>query len=148
MPSIVPSYVYTLFASIIVGTLIITMCGLAVASIKSDAEEQKLSSIVEYVAAEGIKLAAHAPADNLTVTVSLDVPALIGNQRYWLQIQSDSAETWVEAGFGAVIISSEQRAQIPAVSTASGFYLSGSGAVYLTGYSDTEGFHLTLHGGN
>ncbi len=149
MPSIIPGYVYTLFASVIIGTLIITACGLTVANVKREAEEQQLSNIAEYVAVKGMELTAHAPADNLTSVVHLDIPPLIGNQRYWIQITNDSSKAWVEAGFGATVLSSEQRVYVPTDIVASGTYVSGSGAKAFLQYNwDTAGASLTLYGGN
>ena len=148
MPSIIPSYVYTLFASIIIGTLIISMCGLSFANVKREAEKQQLSSIAEYVAVKSMALVSHAPADNLTSTVRLDVPSIVGNQRYWIQILNDSSNTWVEVGFGTTDMSSNQRAYIPSELSASGAYTSGSGAAFLEYYSDSAGVHLTLYGGS
>jgi hypothetical protein len=148
MPSIIPGYVYTLFASIIIGTLIISMCGLTLANVKREAEEQQLSSIVGYVAVKSMTLVAYAPADNLTSTVRLDLPSIVGNQQYWIQILNDSSKTWVEAGFGTTIISSNQRAYIPSELSASGAYTSGSSAAFLECYSDSAGVHLTLYGGS
>lgn len=149
MPSIIPGYVYALFASIIVGTLIISTCGLTVANVKREAEEQQLSNIAEYVAVKSIELTAHAPADSLTSTTHLDVPPLIGNQRYWIQIANDSSKAWVEAGFGAAVLSSEQKILIPADIAASGTYVSGSGATAFLQYNwGTTGATLTLYGGN
>jgi hypothetical protein len=98
MPSIIPSYIYTLFASIIVGTIVISACGLSTANMKAEAEKQQLSNIAEYVATESLELAAHATAENLTSTIHLNVPQLIGNQRYWIKIANDSAKTWGHSG--------------------------------------------------
>ena len=148
MPSIIPSYIYTLFASIIVGTIVISACGLSTANMKHEAEKQQLSNIAEYVATESLELIPHAVAENLTSTLYLNVPPLIGNQRYWIKIANDSAKTWVEAGFGTTAFSSEQRAYIPSEVAATGTYTSGSGAAILECYSDSSGVHLTLSGGN
>jgi hypothetical protein len=148
MPSIIPSYVYTLFASLIVGTIVISTCGLSTVNVKHEAEKQQLSNIAEYVATESLELISHATAENLTATLHLNVPQLIGNQRYWIKIANDSAKTWVEAGFGATATSSEQLAYIPSEVAASGTYTSGSGAASLECYSDNSGVHLTLSGGN
>ena len=95
MPSMIPSYVYTLFASIIVGTIVISACGLSTVNVKHEAEKQQLSNISEYVATESLELVAHATAENLTSTFHLNVPSLIGSQRYWIRIANDSAKTWV-----------------------------------------------------
>ena len=148
MPSIIPSYVYTLFASIIVGTLVISACGLLTVNVKAEAEKQQLSNIAEYVATESLELISHATAENLTSTLHLNIPQLIGNQRYWIKIANDSAKTWVEAGFGTTAISSEPLAYIPSEVAASGTYTSGSGAASLECYSDSSGVKLTLSGGN
>ncbi len=148
MPSIIPSYIYTLFAAIIVGTLVITMCGLAVANIKAEAEKQQLSNIASYVATKSLKLLSCAPSENLTASLQLDIPQLIGNQRYWIQIQNDTSSAWVEAGFGIMPTSSDQKALIPSEVAASGSYVSGSGAVFLEYYSNSTGLYLTLDGGN
>jgi hypothetical protein len=148
VPSIIPSYVYTLFASIIVGTIVISACGLSTVNVKHEAEKQQLSNIAEYVATESLELISHATAENLTSTLQLDVPQLIGNQRYWIKIANDSAKTWVEVGFGTTALSSEQRAYIPSEAAASGTYISGSGVASLECYADSSGIHLTLYGGN
>jgi phosphodiesterase/alkaline phosphatase D-like protein len=148
MPSIIPSYIYTLFASIIVGTIVISACGLSTANVKYEVEKQQLSNIAEYVATESLELISHATAENLTATLHLNVPQLIGNQRYWIKVANDSSKTWVEAGFGTTAISSEQLAYIPSEVAASGTYTSGSGAAILECYSDSAGVHLNLSGGN
>jgi hypothetical protein len=148
MPSIIPSYIYTLFASIIVGTIVISACGLSTANVKYEAEKQQLSNIAEYVATESLELISHATAENLTATLHLNVPQLIGNQRYWIKIANDSAKTWVEVGFGTTAISSDQRAYIPSEVAASGTYTSSSGAAILECYSDSSVVHLTISGGN
>jgi hypothetical protein len=148
MPSIIPSYVYTLFASLIVGTIVISACALSTVNVKTEAEKQQLSSITEYIATESMELITHATAENLTSTLHLDMPPLIGNQRYWIKIANDSARTWVEAGFGITAFSSEQRTYIPSETYASGTYISGSGATVLECHLDSAGVHLTLSGGN
>jgi len=148
MPSIIPSYIYTLFASIIVGTIVISACGLSTVNVKHEAEKQQLSNIAEYVATESMELISHAAAENLTSTLHLNVPQLIGSQRYWIKVANDSAKTWVEVGFGTTAISSEKLAYIPSEVAASGTYTSGSGAAILECHSDSSGVQLTLSGGN
>lgn len=148
MPSIIPSYIYTLFASIIVGTIVISACGIATANLKHEAEKQQLTNIADYVATESLALVSDAAAENLNSTIHLNVPQLIGNQRYWIKITNDSAKTWVEAGFGTTAVSSEQLAYIPSEVAASGTFISGSGAAILECFSDGSGVQLNLSGGN
>ena len=147
MPSIIPSYVYTLFASIIVGTLIISMCGLSIANVKHEAEEQQLSSIAKYVAAKSMELASNVSAENLTLTAALSIPSTVGNQRYWIRILNDSSNAWVETGYGNAVLSSSQRAYIPVEMAASGTYISGSGIAVLDYSLSSSGSCLTLSGG-
>ena len=148
MPSIIPSYVYTLFASLIVGTIVVSACSLSTLNVKTEAETQQLTNIAEYVATESLDLISHAISENLTSTLHLNVPQLIGNKMYWIQIANDSARTWVESGFGTTAPSSEQRTYIPMEVSASGTYTSDSGVATLECYSDSVGIHLTLSGGS
>ena len=148
MPSIIPSYVYTLFASLIVGTIVVSVCSLSTLNVKTKAENQQLTNITEYVATESIDLISHATSENLTSTLHLNVPQLIGSKMYWIQIANDSARTWVEAGFGITAFSSEQRTYIPSEVCASGTYISGSGAAILECHSDGSDVYLTLSGGS
>ena len=148
MPSIIPSYIYTLFASIIVGTLVICACSLSTLNVRNEAEKQQLLNVAEHVSTKSLELISHAKTDNLTSTLRLNVPSLIGEKRYWIQIANDSFRGWVEAGFGTTAHSSEHRIYIPSEVTASGTYTSGSGVASLECYSDSSGVHLTLSGGS
>jgi hypothetical protein len=126
MPSIIPSYIYTIFASLIVGTLIIGMCALATSNIRQEAEKQQLSNIEEYVAAKSVELASNALANNLTSTVSLDLPNLIGNKIYWIRIANE----------------------IPLEAFASGTHISSSRPASLHCYTDNQSIHLEIQGDN
>ncbi|MCW4047050.1 MAG: hypothetical protein NWE99_05765 [Candidatus Bathyarchaeota archaeon] len=148
MPSIIPSYMYTLFASLIVGSIVICACGLSTLSVKNEAKQQQLANIAEYIATESLELTSRAKADNLTATLSLTLPPSIGDQRYWIQIKNDSSRAWVEAGFGTTPTVNQQRAYIPTEVFASGTYTSGLGAAKLECYSDGSGVYLTLSGGS
>jgi hypothetical protein len=131
-----------------VGTIVISACGLSTVNIKNEAEKQQLSNIAEYVATESLEVVSQATAENLTSTLHLDVPQLIGKQRYWIKMENDSAKAWVKVGFGTTVVSSEQLAYIPSEVAASGTYISGSGPAILECFSDTSGVQLTLSGGN
>ena len=123
------------------------MVGLAVANVKREAEEQQLSTIAKHVAVKSMQLASNAPTDNLTSTINLEVPAAIGNQRYWISIQNDSTRVWVEVGFGNTALQNDITASIPSELAASGTYISGSGTAFLDYSSGSAGAHLTLRGG-
>lgn len=148
MPSIIPSYIYVLFASVIVGTILIGACGVSTLNIKNNADKQQLSNVAQYVAAEGNLLVLKATRDNINSTVYLNLPQNIGSQKYWIQIENDTSKTWVAAGFGSVQISSEQRTCIPACVAACGVYTSYSGLAVLKCETDGSNVTLTLNGGN
>ena len=148
MPSIVPSYIYVLFACVIVGTIVIAACGVATLSIKTNADQQQLSNIIQYVAAESNTLVLQATRDNANSTVYLNLPANVGNQKYWIQIENDSSRAWVTAGFGSIQANSNQRTYIPAGVVASGLYTSHSGLAVLQCQTDGSNVNLTINGEN
>jgi hypothetical protein len=148
LPTIIPSYVYSLFASVMVGAIIVCACGLSISNVKLQAEEQQLSAIANYVASESMQLLSNNPVDNLTETVQLDLPSSIGGQRYWVQIANDSARAWVEIGFGTVTELQAKRAFVTAVVSASGTFVSGSGVASLCSICDGANWHLIIQGGN
>jgi len=146
MPSITPSYVYTLFASVIVGAIVVSVCGLSTLNVRNIAEDQQLENIAEYIAVQSNELVLSATRDNMNSTVYLNVPSNIGNKQYWIQIESDSSETWVEAGLGVVGINSEKLAMIVTQVDASGVYSSYSGKVVLECQIDGSGISLKIDG--
>ena len=148
MPSIIPSYIYTIFATVIVSTLVIGMCGLATSNIKQEAEKKQLSNIASYVAAKSLELGSNAFTNNLTSTVVLDVPGIIGDKMYWIRIANSSSETWVETGFGTSAVRSGYKTEIPLDISASGTVVSSSGLLLLSSYRDSAGVHLRLEGGS
>jgi hypothetical protein len=147
LPSIIPSYVYTLFASMIVGTLLIVAFAVSTVNIKNEAQEQQLKSLAEYVATKGCELISATAAGKLAINFSLDIPSFIGNQRYWVQLTNDSSLTWVEIGYGTTPQLNEHRVSIPARASASGVYTSGSGIAVLQCYASSTEIYLKLSGG-
>jgi len=86
--------------------------------------------------------------DFLDLKTTLDIPPLIGNQRYWIQIQNDSSKAWVEAGFGDRALSNDQKAPIPCDIACTGIYISGSGLAQLEYLSNQTVLYLNIHGGS
>jgi hypothetical protein len=148
MPSIIPSYIYALFASVIIGTIIVAACGISTLNIKTNAEKQQLTNIADYVAAKSNELILQATRDNANTTVYLNVPSTISNQKYWIRIANDSANAWVSAGFGEIQNNTQQQAYIPAEVAASGVYTSYSGLAVLKCETDGSNVILTIYGEN
>jgi hypothetical protein len=144
MPSIIPSYIYTIFASLIVSSLVIGMCGLEISDIKMRAEKQQLSNIADYVAAKTLELATSIVSNNVTCTLNLDVPNLVDNEVYWIRIANYSSKTWVEIGFGNVNFTGGEESEIPLEASASGVFISGLKPAFLHGYVYDQIIHLEL----
>jgi hypothetical protein len=144
MPTIIPSYVYSLFAAIIVGSIIVYACSLSTLNIRNAAGNQQLSNIDEYVAAQSLTLLTHTTENNQNSTQFLNIPTQIGNQRFWIRIANDSSSAWVESGFGTNVTSSQPRIYIPAKVDASGTFISGSGRPLLQCHSENQNVTLTL----
>jgi hypothetical protein len=146
VPSIIPPYVYTLFASMTVGAMLIYAFSTSAILIKNEADQQELQRMAQYVATNGLKLIA-ATANNSKVSLMLDVPSLIGNQRFWVRLQNDSSSTWIMIGYGTIPQPTGQRVTIPIKVSASGTYLSGSGIATLECQANVTATYLELSGG-
>jgi hypothetical protein len=144
MPTIIPGYVYSLFAALVVGVILVSACSLATANIRVDAEKQQLRNIDEYVAAQSLTMLSHGGADDQNITQYIDVPSQIGNQRFWIRITNDSSTAWVESGFGTEILASQVHVEMPAKVMASGSFVSGSGRALLQCHFEDGVASLTL----
>jgi len=147
MPSILPSYVYTLFASMIVGSLLIVTFSLSTVNIKNEAEEQQLKGLSEYVATKSCELLSTIKTNRLSVNFTLNLPSLIGNQRYWVKLENDSYSAWVEVGYGTKPQSTEHRVPVPSDASVSGEFIGGSGSAILECYTQDAATYLKLAGG-
>jgi hypothetical protein len=148
MPSIIPGYVYTLFACMVVGALLIMASSMSIANVKNQADLQKLKNVVDSVATEAFELVSQAKTNNLIANVMLDIPISVGNQRYWLRLDNDTFRSWVDIGFGTNPQSNEQRTYIPSMVSASGTFVSGAGFPALSCYRNDSALCLELSGGS
>jgi hypothetical protein len=131
MVSIIPGWVYSIFAALIVGAIIVYACSISTLNVKNQANTQQLKNIEEYVAAQTLSLLSHTTENNQNTTQFLDIPSSIGNQRFWIRITNDSSGAWVESGFGTTPSSNSLQINIPANFEASGYFISGSGRAKL-----------------
>jgi len=143
MVTIIPSYVYSIFAALIVGAIIVSSCSLSMVNVKNEAESQQLANIDEYVAAQSLTLITHVTEDGQNATQFLDLPSQIGNQEYSICIANDSSSAWVESGFGAAV-QSQPQIYIPAEINASGTFVSGLGRAFLQCYYQNQTVTLKL----
>jgi hypothetical protein len=145
MPSNIPSYVYSLFATLIIGTIIVSSCSISMANVKNKADTQQLTNIGRYVATQSLILCA-SMGTNQNSTQQLDIPTQVGNKQYWVSIANDSSGAWVQTGLGTSINSGQKRVRIPAEITASGLFISGYGRPYLKCTSKNQTVTLILTG--
>jgi hypothetical protein len=148
MPSNIPPYVYSLFASLIVGAIIVSSCCISMLNIRNAANNQQLTNIDRYVATQSLILLSHANEENQNITQFLDVPSSVGNQIYWICISNDSSGAWVSSGFGTTAILGQPRIYIPAQFTASGVFVSSFSRAFLRLSIKNQTATLTLTGSN
>ena len=146
MPSIIPSYVYSLFAALIVGAIIVYSCSISTLNIKNEAEQQQLTNIDQYVATQCMTLLSYTTEDNQNSTQFLAIPSEVGSQQYWICIENDSSGAWVESGLGTTVTPSHPDIYIPARIAASGVFISDSGRAFLTCCIKNQTVTLTLTG--
>jgi hypothetical protein len=120
---------------------------MSISNVRREAEEQQLSNIANYVLGESMQLLSTNPSENFNSTRQLELPSLIGNQRFWVQMANDSSKTWIEAGLGIIGTSNGTRVYVPSEVVASGTYISGSGPANLRSYYEHSSIHLTIEGG-
>ena len=144
MPSIIPGYVYSIFAALIVGAIIVYVCGISTLNVKNEANNQQLKNIDAYVATQSLKVLSQTTENNQNSTQFLEIPSSIGNQRFWIRIDSDSSGAWIESGFGTIVSSKNPQITIPAKVDASGYFISGSGRAKLQCHFENQTVTLTL----
>ena len=148
MVTIIPSYVYSIFAALIVGTIIVSSCSLSMLNLRKEAENQQLANVDEYVAAQSLNLIAHVTEDGQNTTQFLNLPSQVGNQEYWICLTSltnDSSGVWVASGFGATVNLNQPQICIPANVVVSGSFVSDWGRAFLQCCYVNQTVTLTLN---
>lgn len=135
---------YSLLASLLIGTILVTTVSVETLAIRNNAKEQQLNNIQQYVAAQALSLIAQTTLDNQTLTQHLDIPSAISNERFWVQLSSNTQTAWVASGFGLNVTSTDLTFDLPAQVTASGSYVSGSGRPLLECHYENQITTLTL----
>lgn len=143
MVSSIPGYMYSLFASLIIGSILVCAVAVETTSIRSSANQQQLENIQQYVAAQALTLITQTTIEGQTTTQYLDIPSAIGNQRFYIHLASDQNSAWVTSGFSQNTTSS-RASEVPAKAEAQGTYLSGSGRPLLECHIQNQVATLTL----
>ena len=144
MVTIIPSYMYSIFAALVVGTILVSSCTLLMVNIRNEAVHQQLANVDEYVATQSLILITHSAQSGQNATQFLALPSQIGNREYWISIANDSVNVWVGSGLGSTVIQNQTEISIPADVAASGVYVSGWGRPMLLCEFQNQTVTLTL----
>jgi hypothetical protein len=145
LPSITPSYLYTFIALIAVSSLLIFSFMAYANALKFSSEVRQLKNLMDYVAAETTELVTLTLTTNATSQCYLQMPTLIGDKQYWLQIRNDSGKTWLEGGFGNLPMEgAELHVYLPKGVLATGYYVGGYGVAQLECHSEAGVLRIQL----
>lgn len=145
MPSITPSYLYTFAALIAVSSLLVFSFMAYADALRVSSEVKQLKNLMNYVAAKNTELLTLALTTNATTETHLQMPVVIGNKQYWLQLRNDSKKAWLEGGLGNMPIEeTELRIYLPKEASATGYYIGGYGAACLKCYVNADVLQIQL----
>jgi hypothetical protein len=132
---------------IIVGSLLIVAFTFSTENLRNQAQLQQLKRIAEYIAAKGCELVSASKANIVYANFTLDIPILVGDKQYWIQLENDSSTAWVEIGFGDASSGTGQQVTVPLRVSASGTYISEYGIPVLQCNISDGNARLELSGG-
>jgi hypothetical protein len=133
LPSILPSYLYTFIALLAVSSLLVFSFMAYVSAVRSASEIELLKNLMDRVAAKGTELVTLALTTDAEAESFMQMPTTIGSMQYWLQLRSNAESCWVEGGFGDTVTEgTDLRVYLPEETVASGIYVAGHGAAYLS----------------
>jgi len=145
MPSTIPGHIYTMIALAVIGSLLIATVNSYTTSLRNASEIEQLRNLLSQVAAKGSELITLVASANLSAHASLQLPASIGTQQYWLRARNNSSNAWIEGALGQMVdVAVPNRVYLPRGTSVSGYYVSGYGAAILEAYMDGSNPQLNL----
>jgi hypothetical protein len=124
---------YTFVALIAVSSLLVFSFMAYADTIRGASEAKQLKNLMDCASAKATELITLVSTTNATTEAYLQMPTAIGNKQYWLQLQNDSSEAWLEGGLGNVPVEGAKlRVYLPKEAIATGHYLGGYGAARFT----------------
>ena len=113
--------------------------------LRASSETRQLKNLVDSVSHEATKLLTITLTMNATSETTLTGPTTIGDKQYWLRLQNNSDETWLEGGFGSEPVDgSTIIVHLPNEASATGSYRAGYGAIHLQCYLNNDVPHILL----
>jgi len=145
LPSTIPSHIYTMIALAVVGALLVATVNSYTSTLKSTSEIEQLRNLLSQVAAKGSELITLTAFTNSTAETSVQLPASIGIQQYWIRVRNDSSNAWVEGALGQLTEEeAPNKIYLPKGVNAKGHFASGYGSAILEAYVNGSIPHLNL----
>jgi type II secretory pathway pseudopilin PulG len=132
MPSTIPSNIYTMIALAIVGALLVATVNSYAGTLRNTSEIEQLRNLLSQVAAKGIELLTLTASTNSSAEASVQLPASIGTQQYWMRARNDSSNVWIEGALGKMTdVEAPNKVYLPRIVSAAGHFVSGYGSAIL-----------------
>jgi len=136
---------YAFFALISVSSILISSYVAYATTLRTIPEIKQMRNLLEFVAAKGCELVALTSTTNATSKATLQLPSSIGSKQYWIRLESESTNSWVEGALGEIHASRvADHIFLPKAISASGNYSSNYGPGILECYIDASGINLRL----
>jgi len=145
LPSIPSSYLYTFIALTTVSILLISSYSSYANTVRAIPEIKQLKNIIDHVAAKGNELLTLVTTTNSTAYTFIQLPPTIGYRQYWIRVQNDTSNVWVEGALGQLGESgTKYQVFLPRKASTSGYHIGGYGPVILECYMNSSIPQLNL----
>jgi len=135
LPSVPSSHLYTFLALITVSILLISSYSSYANTMRTIPEIKQLKNILDHVAAKGNELLTLATTTNSTSYIFIELPPTIGYREYWIRVQNDTSNVWVEGALGQLgEDGTKYQVFLPKKASTSGYYIGGHGSAILECY--------------
>ncbi len=133
-----------------VGALLVATVNSYAGTLRNASEVEQLKNLLSQIAAKGIELLTLTASTNSSAEASVQLPASIGTQQYWMRARNDSSSVWFEGALGDMFEGEvANRVYLPRTVSAAGQYVSGYGSAVLQTHMNglTPQLDLSSQGG-
>jgi hypothetical protein len=117
-----------------VGTLLIFSFSSYATTLRSVPEMEQLDNLLNYIAAKATELLTQTKTNSNT-KFTLNLPSKIGDREYWIRLQNNTVQSWIEGGLSKIWNgSTSHKVFFPGSPVATGYYISGFGPAVLRCY--------------
>jgi hypothetical protein len=118
------SYLNSFIALLCVGMTLTFSFAMFITPIRSQSEVYRLHETLNLLAGTIDEAVTSVVEHNSTFSTVLRLPSRIGDREYWLRLDTDTTQTWVEGAFGQMTSNSNEvyRVYLPQTLAASGSF--------------------------